>query len=103
MKKLGDIISVTFTQVPVDSLIINYIQNMTPQKRALDLVEQFKFEIKESELLERIVIGDMIFSFKEHAARKCALITVEHCLLTAKYMPETLKYWNDVKHEIEKL
>lgn len=102
MKK-KDIVSVTFTQIPIDEIIIDYIKNMTPQERALDLIEQFKFETKESELLERIVIGDMIFSFKEHAARKCALITVEHCLLTAKYMPETLDYWNKVKQEIEQL
>lgn len=101
--KTKDIVSITFTQIPIDEIIIDYVKNMTPQERALDLIEQFKFETKESELLERIVIGDMIFSFKEHAARKCALIAVEHCLLTAKYMPETLNYWNKVKQEIENL
>jgi hypothetical protein len=103
MKKLGDIISVTFTQLPVDEIIIEYIKNMTPKERAFDLVEQFKFETLESEVLDRIVIGDMAVSFKQHKAKECALIAVEHCLLTAKYMTETLKYWNEVKHEIEKL
>ena len=103
MNNLGDIVSVSFTQLQIDEIIIDYIKNMTPQERAFDLVEKFKFETLESEVLDRIIIGDIAVSFKHHMAKKCALITVEHCLLTAKYMPETLKYWNDVKHEIEKL
>jgi hypothetical protein len=76
---------------------------MTPKERAFDLVEQFKFETKESEVLNKIVIGDISVLFKHHKAKQCAIITVEHCLLTAKYMPETLLYWQQVKQEIEKL
>ena len=76
---------------------------MTEKERAFDLVEQFKFETFESEVLNRIIIGDISVQFKHHKAKQCALITVEHCLLTAKYMPETLAYWSKVKEEIEKL
>jgi hypothetical protein len=103
MKKLGDMVSVTFTQLPIDEIIIDYIKNMTPKQRAFDLVEKFKFETFESEVLNQIIIGDISVKFKHYKAKECALITVEHCLLTAKYMPKTLEYWNKVKNEIEKL
>lgn len=76
---------------------------MTPKERALHLVEQFQFETKESELLNRIIIGDISVRFSMHMAKKSALIAVDYCLLTAKYMPETMNYWTQVKNEIEKL
>ena len=93
MKKTKDIISVTFTQIPIDEIIIDYVKNMTPRERARDI-------FKKMYLTEDINGNAAMFV---HVAKKCSLIVVEHCLLTAKYMPETLNYWNKVKQEIENL
>lgn len=60
---------------------------MTPKERAADLVDKmYHYQWREKE-----------------RAKQCALIVVEHCLITAKYMNETSNYWQEVKSEIEKL
>jgi hypothetical protein len=97
MKKTKDIISVTFTQTHIDEIIIDYVKNMTPIERAVELVDKHKILFKHYDANPRLNEG--LYKY----FKKCALITVEHCLLTAKYMPETLNYWNKVKQEIENL
>ena len=104
----------------VDRIVIEYIKNMTPKERAFDLVEKFKFETLESEVLDRIVIGDMSVSFKQHKAKKCALIAVDEIIKaphentyielipsdaddTDWFWDKYDEYWNEVKQEIEKL
>ena len=66
---------------------------MTPKERAEELVNKFIIII-------RCKMGQE--DIKERA-KQCALIVVEHCLITAKYMNETSNYWQEVKLEIEKL
>jgi hypothetical protein len=61
---------------------------MTPQEKAKELV--FKFD------------DTMEFSTPQRFAKKCALIAVDELLLLITYQP-TIDYWNEVKHEIEKL
>lgn len=74
---------------------------MTPQEKALHLVEAFQFETKESELLNQIIIGNMSVRFSMHMAKICALIAVEECIGTC--VESMIYYWVEVKQEIEKI
>lgn len=74
---------------------------MTPKEKAKELVEKFKFETKQSEIINDIILGDVSVIFQHHKAKQCALIAVdeiiEHCNYVNKW------YWEEVKQEIEKL
>jgi hypothetical protein len=76
---------------------------MIPKERAISLVEEFKFETTESEMINKIVLGDLSVKFKQYKAKECALITIKYCKETAKYMPETLSYWQKVEEELNLL
>jgi len=81
---------------------------MSAKDKAIELVEKFKFETTESEVLNRIIIGDISVSFKHHKAKQCALICIDEMLdfRNALYINEgSLAYqWLlDVKQEIQKL
>jgi hypothetical protein len=76
---------------------------MEPRQRAIILIEEFKFETKESKLLNSIVLGDLSLKFKQFKAKQCALISVKYCKMTAKYLPETLAYWQKVEDELNLL
>lgn len=63
---------------------------MTPRERAIELL--IKMGYIEGALMT-----------VNYIAKRHALITIEYCLETSKYMPLTLKYWEEVKEEVEKL
>ena len=71
---------------------------MTPKQRAIDLMNRFEHQYNLN-ICEDIGIRGIDYEM----AKQCALITIEYCLETSKYMPLTLKYWEEVKEEIEKL
>jgi hypothetical protein len=62
---------------------------MTPKERAIELL--IKMGFIEGELMAM-----------NYIAKRNALITIEYCLETSKYMPLTLKYWEEVKEEVDK-
>jgi hypothetical protein len=81
---------------------------MTPKEKAIELVEKFKFETTESEVLNRIIIGDISVSFKHHKAKQCALICVDEMIdiRNGLYINEgslAHQWLLDVRQEIEKL
>ena len=63
---------------------------MTPRERAIELL--IKMGFIEGELMAM-----------NYIAKRNALITIEYCLETSKYMPLTLKYWEQVKEEVDRL
>jgi hypothetical protein len=69
---------------------------MTPKEKAEDLVDRYKFVFwnEDSECGEEILCTVI--------AKKCALIAVDNVLWMASHYA-TIDYWNEVKHEIEKL
>lgn len=79
---------------------------MTPKEKVLELVEKFKFETKQSEIINDIILGDVSIIFQHHKAKQCALIAVDEILEilwhTHKNADE-YKYYQEVKKEIEKL
>jgi hypothetical protein len=73
---------------------------MTAQEKAFDLVEKFKFETFESEVLNKIIIGDITVKFNHYKAKQCALIAVDEIIsIVGRYS----NYWQEVKHEINQL
>ena len=66
--------------------------NMTPKEKAKDLVDKFNYEGKHYLMLD---------------AKQCALISVDEILNSKhgwnKYTSTFVKYWQEVKQEIEKL
>lgn len=80
---------------------------MTPKEKAKELVDKFQFETKESELLNRIIIGDISVRFSMHMAKKSALIAVEEIIEAIDWhyyeTPNNeIQYWEEVKHELNK-
>jgi hypothetical protein len=61
---------------------------MTPQEKANELVDRFD--------------ETLTYLESKQKAKQCALIAVDELLLLITYQP-TIDYWNEVKHEIEKL
>ena len=89
---------------------------MTPKEKAKELVENFKFETKQSEIINDIILGDVSVIFQHHKAKQCALIAVDivlsaipnECLECWKgesqmVLNEDVYYWQKVKQEIEKI
>jgi hypothetical protein len=84
---------------------------MTPKEKAEELVDSFKFETKQSEIINDIILGDISVVFQHHKARQCALIAVDEILNAIEnvFIPSvsklnsTYRYWQEVKQEIEKL
>ena len=60
---------------------------MTPREKAIELVEKFSSVLMQDEVYEDSI--------------KCALIAVDECLHTC--VESMIYYWQEVKHEIEKL
>ena len=80
---------------------------MTPKEKAKELVNKFQFETKESEILNRIIIGDISVRFSMHMAKKSALIAVEEIIKAIDWhyyeTPNNeIQYWEEVKHELNK-
>ena len=81
---------------------------MGPKEKAIQLVEIFKFETKESEITNDIILGSLSVIFKHHKAKQCALIAV-HKLIEQCWdyreidLEKSCDYWKEVKQEIEKL
>jgi hypothetical protein len=68
---------------------------MTPKDKAKQLyIDMLSWQDNSIEYLERDVIST--------SAKKCALIAVDNVLWMASHYA-TIDYWNEVKHEIEKL
>ena len=81
---------------------------MSAEQKARELVEKFKFETTQSEVLNRIIIGDISVSFKHHKAKQCALIAVDEMIdiRNGLYINEgsiAHQWLLDVKQEINKL
>jgi len=81
---------------------------MSAKEKAIELVEKFKFETTESEVLNRIIIGDISVSFKHHKAKQCALICIDEMIQwkEALFVTEgsmAYQWLLDVKQEINKL
>ena len=80
---------------------------MTPKEKAKQLVEFFKFETKQSEIVNDIILGDISVIFQHHKAKQCALIALE---ISREFITGDLNesfdktmYLFEVKQEIEKL
>ena len=81
---------------------------MKPKEKALELVEKFKFETKQSEIINDIILGDVSVIFQHHKAKQCALIAVDEMLdfRNNLYINEgslAHEYLLQVKQEIENL
>ena len=69
---------------------------MTPKEKAFELAHKFRLlEIRTSEN------SHMMISMAD--AKQCALIAVEEILQQILWDKGAVKYWNEVKQEIEKL
>lgn len=82
---------------------------MTPKEKAKELIDKFQFETKESELLNRVIIGDISVRFSMHMAKKSALIAVDEIIKSNPHsnpfntdVYSTMGYWQKVKHELNK-
>jgi hypothetical protein len=71
---------------------------MTSKERAIELINRFEHQYN-LDISEDIGIRGIDYEM----AKQCALITIQYCLETSKYMPLTLKYWEEVKKEIENI
>jgi hypothetical protein len=91
---------------------------MTPKEKAKELVENFKFDTKQSEIINEIILGDISVIFQHHKAKQCALIAVDEVIKVCPYFDEKkrdtedqfsafdfqfVSYWQEVKHEINQL
>jgi uncharacterized protein (UPF0303 family) len=83
---------------------------MTAKEKAKELVDKFKFETKQSEIINDIILGDISVIFKHHKAKQCALIAIDLRLegdfifSSIEYGgKDSLEYWIEVKQEIQKL
>jgi hypothetical protein len=86
---------------------------MTPKEKAKELVENFKFDTKQSEIINEIILGDISVIFQHHKAKQCALIAVDEMILVLpftdinttlnEYAIHLQKYLKQVKHEINQL
>jgi hypothetical protein len=71
---------------------------MTPQEKAKELyIQMLSWQSECHKYLERNIISI--------SAKKCALIAVDEIINSTswQYIANGLDYWNEVKHEIEKL
>ncbi len=71
---------------------------MTPQEKAKELyIQMLSWQSECHKYLERNIISV--------SAKKCALIAVDEIINSTswQYIANGLDYWNEVKHEIEKL
>lgn len=83
---------------------------MTPKEKALELVEKFKFETKQSEIINDIILGDVSVIFQHHKAKQCALIAVDFAK-NSRFSFQPMNggwvsgqyYYDRIKQEIENL
>jgi len=66
---------------------------MTPKEKAEELVERYEY------------IGEYVSDIRmsEEDAKECALICVEQMIEECEGYPKGIKYWQDVKQEINKI
>ena len=83
---------------------------MEPKEKAIQLVEIFKFETKESEITNDIILGSLSVIFKHHKAKQCALIAVDMVIKCCEEYDEVhenhttqVDYWKEVKQEIQNI
>lgn len=77
---------------------------MTPKEKALELVSHFSMIIHYDSL------RGIILKNTDETAKKCSLILIDEIIderfcfrkMATKYNNERIKFWNDVKIEIEK-
>ena len=76
---------------------------MTPKEKAEQLIKMFQFETE---------INEILVKFNTHKSKECALIAVDEILKNFGTLTEgkqhyaahcTIKYYEEVKQEIEKL
>jgi len=71
---------------------------MTPQEKADELFWKYRPIIAG----KQFVTGLVLMSEAKELTKQCALIAVDTVLWMASHYA-TIDYWNEVKHEIEKL
>jgi hypothetical protein len=75
---------------------------MTPKEKAEDLFYKYLIYFPE-------FYNDLEYDYNPEDAKQCALIAVDELInnsiewLGCKYQDEEIKYWQEVKQEIEKL
>ena len=76
---------------------------MTPKEKALSLLD--KMEKQTYSYQEYAGANSSIAEIGYEAGKKCALITVDEILesFIIRLTPDQLKYWEEVKQELEKL
>ena len=76
---------------------------MTPKEKALSLLD--KMEKQTYSYQEYAGANPSIAEIGYEAGKKCALITVDEILesFIIRLTPDQLKYWEEVKQELEKL
>ena len=76
---------------------------MTPKEKALSLLD--KMEKQTYSYQEYAGANSSIAEIGYEAGKKCALITVDEILesFMIRLTPDQLKYWEEVKQELEKL
>ena len=69
---------------------------MTPQEKAKELVDKF---------YQQAPLEDIKFYSNDVMAKDCALIAVNELIYETQFEVPNIRqrYWNEVKHEIEKL
>lgn len=87
---------------------------MTPKEKAQELVDKF-YQTTPNEAWYNPPLGSSSMEYKAwKQAKECALISVEMIIMTLNYdirdldvrgsvLLDLIKYWRDVKEEIEKL
>ena len=86
--------------------ILNHINSMTPQEKAKELYDKFYFVNSES---VELITGEyeMLFSLHESDAKQCALIALDEIIealeLNSWQNINQIKYYQEIKQEIEKL
>jgi hypothetical protein len=74
---------------------------MTPKEKAMELIEKFEKEVYKYDLDTNNEYDMSLF----HLAKQCALIAIDE-ILKITWVDKFLiveDYWQEVKHEIEKL
>jgi hypothetical protein len=76
---------------------------MTPKEKAEELVDRY-FKLLNYEF------GDLVYSLRDKQPKQCALIAVQYIITANPHsnplntdVYSTMKYWEEVKQEIEKL
>jgi len=86
--------------------ILTHTNNMTPKEKAKELYDKFYFVNSES---VELITGEyeMLFSLHESDAKQCAIIALDEIIealeLNSWQNIKQIKYYQEIKQEIEKL